>query len=605
MSDELLEPLKAYKSQLKSQFDDNVSALFESLVQQAGLDVAENRASAKVYRAELVTAKTMQAKRSSMSGLRGFLIFVTVASFIALAIGIYLLVIGTALAGGLCLGIGAALAASMLGVILGALNPKIKQLDDLVEQHNAKARAHLDVCNRQMAPLNRLFDTNMTKQLIEKTVPLIKIDDNFNMRRYDYLNGKYGFPISGDKNRSTIGILTGEILGNPFVVDRELITYMGTQVYTGHLVITWTTTYTDSDGNVHTQTHSQTLTASVTKPMPRFRNETRLIYGNEAAPDLSFTHKPTHAEDMSENQLERTVKKGVKKIQRQQNKALKSGTSQFTEMGNEQFDVLFGALDRDNEVQFRLLFTPLAQRNMLDLMTDDETAFGDDFLFAKRRCLNYISSEHSANWDMDTSPSKFMSYDVDIARESFENFNRQYFKSLYFDLAPLLSVPLYQQHKPREYIYGHDYVRNYTAYEAEYAANAIGQDAFKHPLSATRSILKTSLIGKDGKSDHLKITAYSYKTESRVDFVPVFGGDGRMHNVPVYWDEYLPIENTKTVKLKELGYSGNEFERKLESTSLGKVLSKYGNRAYMHGLLCCLVDASDGAFDSAIDAALQ
>ena len=55
-------------------------------------------------------------------------------------------------------------------------------------------------------------------------------------------------------------------------------------------------------------------------------------------------------------------------------------STNFTEMGNAKFDALFGAVDRNNEVEFRVLFTPLAQKNMLDLLTD-KNHYGDDFYF--------------------------------------------------------------------------------------------------------------------------------------------------------------------------------------------------------------------------------
>ena len=212
MDDAILEPLKAYKTQLEKQFSSNTDAMFDDLVKRSGLDVAKNRAAAKAYRAELAAAKKLDDKLSSNKALSGFLIFLTVAGFIAAVVGIFLLVQQQVLAGGLCVGLGLAAAATSLGVILGALKPKIKRLEEEKSKHMAKANARLDECNRQMAPLNALFDTNMTKRLIEKTLPIIQLDDNFGMRRYDYLSGKYGFPVDAPNNRSTIGILTGEIL---------------------------------------------------------------------------------------------------------------------------------------------------------------------------------------------------------------------------------------------------------------------------------------------------------------------------------------------------------------------------------------------------------
>ena len=63
-------------------------------------------------------------------------------------------------------------------------------------------------------------------------------------------------------------------------------------------------------------------------------------------------------------------------------------------MGNSEFEVLFGATNRNNEVQFRLLFTPLAQKQLLGLMKDKEIAFGDDFNFIKRNKINIIIPDH-------------------------------------------------------------------------------------------------------------------------------------------------------------------------------------------------------------------
>ena len=41
------------------------------------------------------------------------------------------------------------------------------------------------------------------------------------------------------------------------------------------------------------------------------------------------------------------------------------------------------------------------------------------------------------------------------------------------------------------------------------------------------------------------ITAYSYDIAKRVETVYVMGGDNRQHPVPVEWDEYLPLQNSR------------------------------------------------------------
>lgn len=602
MDDILLEPLKAYKEVYKNKFDENAKNHFTELVRKSALDVEKNRATVNDYKKESSVLASLKKKLSTQKMLRVMLIVLAVVGGIMLAIGIYQLALeSNILSGAILTPIGVILAIVSVIVTVKVMTPKIRQLRNECNKQNKIAGDLKAAAWEQMACLNVLFESNVTKDLIESTIPLIKIDDNFDMRRYDYLRGKYGFGDNADINRSTIAILTGEILGNPFVVDRELVQSMGTETYTGSLVITWTTTYYDSDGKAHTEHHSETLYASVTKPKPFYSEQTRLIYGNEAAPDLTFSHTPSHAEKMSERELAGKVKSGARKIQRQQEKQLKQGGSSFIGMGNEEFDVLFGALDRNNEVQFRLLFTPLGQKNMLELMKDKDN-FGDDFYFYKSNCLNFISSEHSQNWDLNTDHKRYHSYDVDDSFDKFMTFNSNYFKSLFFDLAPLLSIPLYQQHKPREYIYKDVYPRNYTNYEAEYAVNKLGQSAFENSLSNTKSILKTKFIEKDGKSDKLNVTAYSFMTEQRIDYIPRYGGDGKMHSVPVHWTEYIPVKRNSIVRLKQLDISDKEFNRKLGEDNFKAVLGKYcDNYCYSHGILCCQTCNDDLSFDNDIN----
>ena len=37
------------------------------------------------------------------------------------------------------------------------------------------------------------------------------------------------------------------------------------------------------------------------------------------------------------------------------------------------------------------------------------------------------------------------------------------------------------------------------------------------------------------------MTAHSYDAIPRVTYVSVHGGDGHFHDVPVNWDEYIPL----------------------------------------------------------------
>ena len=134
-----------------------------------------------------------------------------------------------------------------------------------------------------------------------------------------------------------------------------------------------------------------------------------------------------------------------------------------------------------------------------------------------------------------------------MIQKKFVSFNNEFFKKLYFDFAPLLSIPAYVEEPCASLEDIEDYDCNYTAYEHEVMANVLGQRRFAHESSATEAILKVSKAAKRAGSDIVNVTARSYSAHDRVEYVPVRGGDGRIHAVPVYWTEYLPL--TKTTQM--------------------------------------------------------
>ena len=145
----------------------------------------------------------------------------------------------------------------------------------------------------------------------------------------------------------------------------------------------------------------------------------------------------------SEKEIDRYVKKGEKKLKRKTDQAIKQNKD-FMSMSNSDFEVLFDALDRTNEVQFRTLFTPLAQTNMVDIIRS-RSGYGDDFNFIKQNRTNRILSQHSQGRAINLLPSVYFSYSFDIIKENFISRNADYFKAVYFDFAPLWAIPIYQE----------------------------------------------------------------------------------------------------------------------------------------------------------------
>ena len=87
-----------------------------------------------------------------------------------------------------------------------------------------------------------------------------------------------------------------------------------------------------------------------------------------------------------------------------------------------------------------------------------------------------------------------------------------------------------------------DYSQLYSLKECEALANAVDYRYVVHPDTQTQAILKSSFVSSKDNIDETCITAYSYDIEKRVDYVSVYGDDGYYHDVPVEWDDYLPLE---------------------------------------------------------------
>ena len=473
---------------------------------------------------------------------------------------------------------------SIFGIV--KLNKKIKTQDLEIEKHNEIANGYLKVCWQTMAKLNASYDWSISSDLMEMTTPLIDLDHYFDVNKFEYLHEKYGLEDCTNPNQSTNYVLSGQINGNPFVLVNSFNTRMSTKTYSGSIVIHWTTTETDSKGQMRTVHHSETLIATVDKPAPIYYYDTRLIYGNDAAGNLEFSRKPVLRSDLDEKDIDRMVRKGEKKLQKMTEKAVSKG-KQFNAMANSKFEVLFNALDRTNELEYRLMFTPLAQNNMIDLIQNNP--YGDDFCFFKDKNLNYIISSHSQRQDYKIDPNNFEDYDIDSAKTKFIDINSNFFRGLYFDLAPLLSIPLYQQTKTHEYIYKIPYEAYNTKFEQESLANRLNKRILVAEDSKTDAILKCSFNHKDKDTDYITVRAHSYRTEPRVDYVNRIGGDGHIHTIPVHWEEYIPVFKDTDIAMTNVNTTRYKFNN---SNELINKLASEKTLVYERGLLSYIIGES-------------
>ena len=575
-SNELLNPLTGYKYTYKEEFHKNAEAFFDGLGNQVKVNKAANAKTCSDYYSTMNKLDTSKAKRGQLIAL---MVICIILGAIAIIAGIILLLI----AGnkqeniGLYIGIGIGLlllgaAGIALPIIL--IRPKISNINNIITSLQQTAAALLKEAYAQMNEFNKQFDWGIGAQLVTKTIPLIKMDKTFNPERFFNLKEKYGFGENNDPNVSTTWVQSGTILGNPFLIERNYCMEMGTETYTVSITISWTTTYSDKNG-IHTQHHTQTLTASVTKPKPYYFYDTWLVYGNDAAPKLNFSRQPSKANQMDEKKIQKKVDNYTDELSKIQEKNI--GKNNFTAMANTEFEYLFHALNRDNETEFRLLFTPLAQTSMLKLIKDKEN-YGDDFIFEKKKCLNYIKSKHSQKVKYECDPSLFGGFDYAKSKEFFLNYMDDYFKGLFFDLAPLFSIPLYVQTKSIDYIYKGLSPRNITSFESEVIANQFNADLFADKECDTDQILKGEFLRRDGLVDVVNIHSHGFNKVYHTDYISKLGGDGRMHQVPVTWIEYVPVEHVTPIALQNIPAEGKQYKYNLND-ALSLISGRINNNA--------------------------
>lgn len=565
--DDVYDPLDEYANVFRDKFEQVAKDTFAQIAEEAQVDVKANEETCRhLYDTEKIHSKVDETY--------GWYIFYWVALWGIVAGGPLwalfkyhdlsvwaLILIGVAVAGALWLQ-------------LTKVNPRRKELQEQLNNLQQTINQYRDEAWQQMWPLNRLFYWDILARMMSQTVPKLQFDPYFTTQRLADLQQVYGWDGSFNEGRSVLYSHSGLINGNPFVLCRTRKMVMSTKTYEGSLTIYWTTEEKGSDGKYHIESHSQTLRAELEAPYPKYYEKTRLIYGNTAAPDLTFYREQS---GLANKEGSLSYKWKHHKLQKKA-QDLKNGD--FALMTNEDFEVAFDTSDRNNNHQYALLFTPLAQNTMLKLLKDKEIGFGDDFDFVKKKMINTIIPEHLQDMVIDFNPDQYSSFDYHKAESNFYEINARYFKAIYFALAPLLCVPMYQQIRSQKDIYGSDMPKHSSFWEHEALANFWGQDKFKHPQCVTKSILKTEETVQDNQSI-ITVYAHGYRCERRLSYISKKGNDGQWHDVPVYWDDYQPVVGQGSMLIQE--DNDNEDANITQSQRVGHisdVLDKAGMRVY-------------------------
>jgi hypothetical protein len=154
---------------------------------------------------------------------------------------------------------------------------------------------------------------------------------------------------------------------------------------------------------------AQTITVSYSHPAPSFTQNNTAYFLSDSAPELNFSaHKSFFHKNKSPS------------------------------MENSTFNKIFN-VNRDNETQFRLLFTILAQENIVKLYNKFP-----GYSFEKIKKLNIISNTKNINQNINTNPNNFMHYDYEMFFEQLKEKSGVIFQAIYFLISPILCVPVYQ-----------------------------------------------------------------------------------------------------------------------------------------------------------------
>ena len=531
-----LEPLKYYESSLKDEHLENVTNFFDDLAKESRVDIDANKETCTKYYQE--DKKLQQVNKLLARAKAGFVIFLIlfIASIIGAIICFYM---AAQSAGqlGMFLGIGfgcVALAILSFFLFFFVFRKKKKELasqKEALEQKVAQLKAEAWA---QMMALNNSFNSLMAPRLFTKSAPLIKFDDVLSSQVEERIVNQFKCKLDDSIDHSTLVVQSGSINTNPFILRQVHKMTMGTYTYTGTLVISYTRTVSDGNGGTRTVTVTQTLTAHVTKPKPYYGVETTLTFYSDFADKLSFSRSPAGLVGKDKKAIDKAALKQSKEDTKKAEKAVRKG-EEFTKFANSKFEAFMNLDTRDDEHGYRTLFTPLAQENYCYNFSKV-----DDIYYTKKKCANIIYSEHDQNKDYSGDARNYFHFDFEVIKKKFIDYNMMFFDGIYMDLVPIISIPAYHEIPSSSY---RALTREpLSVYEAEALVNKFDPSVFKPADCDTNVILKVTPYGSN-----ITVTAYGFHAEPRVEIVPVMGGDGHTHPVPVHYFEYIRVDETKSV----------------------------------------------------------
>lgn len=533
------EPLKAYQSRLKSAHAQFTKEALETLIQRSGVDEQANQRTIRDLHAAQASLQSAATRLQFWQGMYTLINVCLVISAIGAVVALALLASAP---------MPMFLVSTIVLVVLFVCLryhltlPKIEQWTATVKQWQQTVATLEAQAWEQMAPLNQSFTWDCVTERLRQTLPEITFDRQHTQARWqDFVQHLDWRPMLTQKI-SVCDLQSGDIQGNPFVIAKGRTYQMVDETYTSTKTVFVRKYYRDSNGRRRSSMVPEVLTASIVKPRPHYYDAAFVLFGSEAAPHLTFSREPSKHSGKENTFFNRLSKRRTTKKLEAFSRNLNDEYG-FTMMANREFETLFHATDRSDEREFRLLFTPYAQQQMVTLLNDTTIGYGDNFRMFKDKRSTILFCNHLNKENLSLDPSQFAHYDLAKIRQTFCDFNANYFKACYFALAPLLTIPLYcHLRKPQQDVSLSEQTET-SPWENELLANAYGDTIFKPSKCATPCLLKTKTHAH-GDLTVFDVIAHGYQEVPRVTPVEAWDSNGICHHIPVKWFEYLPIRKT-------------------------------------------------------------
>lgn len=537
-------PVEYYK-ELQANFKENANKYFDNLLEECGIDLEKHieiadeckESSDNLY-SKRAKFKTYNCYRNWMSGFGA----------ISLCLGVFFLLKSKTTPAIFCFVL---IPLFVFGTIYFYKKEKEAKIDEEIANEEYKEKENESW--NDAWKFNQMLSDKDFKNILRQTTDEIEIDDCYTAKRFDYLEDLTGFELySSNADRTYTNVISGSIASNPFGIIQCKTVEMRDETYTGSITASYTVKTTDAQGRSKTETRTEIITASFVYPAPFYENECVVEYFNPACSNLKFKRKASYKKIKSEEALQNYTKNKEKALSEMAEKALAEGKN-FTPLADTEFEIMFNALNRNDEKEFRMMFTPLAIQNYKSLFIN--SPYGDDFSFLKYKTQNIIASSHSAKFDYDFSPSQIYSHDVRETREKFLERNLLLLQNIYFALAPIASIPIYLQTKVKQYDV--EAKSNISPYEQEVIANSFDLNLISK-LSEEEVIVKINKTYVKGDVDIVSFNVYGFQKVPKTTYVTGYGESGS-HSVPVHYYEYKETKEEIKIEMIKTDISYTKF----------------------------------------------